>query len=450
MYEQLDRDSLPSQTKLSRHAGRLLVPTLFLMLLIAACVAYDGFDQYQTDPIVPPDTMVAVSAAYVIESVNSAAQQIRDKSGNYVTNMAIPLGHCMYAGADDLRIRYDKISGRWFGAAFNTSEWCLSVSTTGMPNGTYYQYSFPATPDSQTTCNPDFPSIGFSTDKVLLGGGRCFVVISKAAILAGANPLPSQYFASGSAQVNQHPFAAYSLSTYQHDAFVASFDFTVNPLQRIRVWRIRGVPGQGSGASAVFADVVVPGPLPPPVDAVQRGTSTQIAMYFVGTRVLDAVFKDGLLWTASNSGCVPPGDSSRRTCATVLRIRDLEVDPFQPHMEGEYQFAANAGSYTYFPAITIDAAGNLITVFNRSSASEYISVYGSGVHGNTLLATSQVAIWHSSGPYNQSRFGDISGAAIDPADETTAWVAAEYVKDVTHFGTLVSQASKAICGAQCP
>jgi len=69
-------------------------------------------------------------------------------------------------------------------------------------------------------------------------------------------------------------------------------------------------------------------------------------------------------------------------------------------------------------------------VFNGSSSSQYISVY----RNMQLMKTdppgtleTPVQIYAGKAAYTESaRWGDYSGAGIDPYDDTTVWLAGEY------------------------
>jgi len=67
---------------------------------------------------------------------------------------------------------------------------------------------------------------------------------------------------------------------------------------------------------------------------------------------------------------------------------------------------------------------------NRSSSSEFASVYASGRLTADPLNTFETPILLKSGvgPYTPfaNRWGDYSGASIDPSDATKVWVAGEF------------------------
>ena len=86
------------------------------------------------------------------------------------------------------------------------------------------------------------------------------------------------------------------------------------------------------------------------------------------------------------------------------------------------------GSYFYYPALSIDGAGNLEVVYGYSSAKVYPSLY---VTGQTASSTRNVL----NQPVNLTlggavertpRYGDYFGVADDPSLPSTFWVAGEY------------------------
>jgi hypothetical protein len=110
-------------------------------------------------------------------------------------------------------------------------------------------------------------------------------------------------------------------------------------------------------------------PFTQPADAEQLGTSAKIATN--DKRVLDVAFRDGNVWVALHQGCTPPGDTERRSCLRFLEVGGgfLLTQDFT---------VKSIGDYYYYPAISLDLEGNLISVFNRSSNSEYASIYVTG------------------------------------------------------------------------
>jgi hypothetical protein len=143
--------------------------------------------------------------------------------------------------------------------------------------------------------------------------------------------------------------------------------------------------------------------------------------------LLDAVFRDGSpgsLWIAANDGCTPQGDTAPRSC---LRLIEVSIASGKPTVSQDFDYSAS-GQYFYYPAIRTDDTGNLIVVFNGSSSSKYISVYGSVQKTTDTADTLEppVLLKSGSGAYTESaRWGDYSGAGIDPSNPTV-WLGGEY------------------------
>ncbi len=90
------------------------------------------------------------------------------------------------------------------------------------------------------------------------------------------------------------------------------------------------------------------------------------------------------------------------------------------------------GAYSYYPAIQTDASGNLIAVFSESSSSEYAGVWASGQGTSDGLHTFRNPVVLQSGQNSYTpfanRWGDYSGAALDPSNTAVVWVAGEYAR----------------------
>ena len=147
-----------------------------------------------------------------------------------------------------------------------------------------------------------------------------------------------------------------------------------------------------------------------PPNAPQLGSSTLIDTN--GSFLVDAFYQNGHIWVAANGGCVPAGDSKTRSC---LRLVELNVAG-APSVAQDLTFGEK-GEYYYYPAIREGSGGNLVAVFNRSSATEYVGVYASGQLAsapNTFQVPTLVKSGETSYTISPPRWGDYSGASRDP------------------------------------
>jgi len=160
-----------------------------------------------------------------------------------------------------------------------------------------------------------------------------------------------------------------------------------------------------------------------------------------GTAVESTAWQDDSLWLAGNEACGPAGEPTSRICLRVIEVR---TDTFEVHQDITY--GADDASYSH-PALRPDRDGNLYVVFNSITSTEPLSVRVTGRAATDPLNTLQPSVVLRAGRGNPvgTRFGDFSGAAVDPADPTRVWVAGEYLRSITlsgdsaDWGTVIAQ-----------
>jgi len=101
------------------------------------------------------------------------------------------------------------------------------------------------------------------------------------------------------------------------------------------------------------------------------------------------------------------------------------------------------GVNTYFPAIGIDANGDLFMTYNQSSSSQYMSMYVTGRvpsdAPNTMEAPVEVQAGNTT--LSPGRAGDYNGIALDPSSSNSYWATAEYALSgaAASWGTWIAQ-----------
>jgi len=92
------------------------------------------------------------------------------------------------------------------------------------------------------------------------------------------------------------------------------------------------------------------------------------------------------------------------------------------------------GEHNWFPDIHVDASGNMVLAFNRSSSTQYVGIEYSyrmaGDPAGELRDPQELQI--SNGPVTGSRYGDYSGVDADPARLGHFWSANEYIQGGWH------------------
>ena len=412
---------------------------------------------------IPPDTQVAVGPGHIFEAVNDHvriwSRQTNPPSVIYDNGLGAFFAVDFFTYLiSDPRVRYDAASGRWFVSVVtlgfdslfqSIGSWRLAVSKTSDPTGTYTLYVA-----SFNDAFPDFPSLGFNDDKLALTGdaftistqqflGSEFLVLRKSDLIAGANAPAQQFFAPPQAVESIQVAESLSSTSTLYMAAVS----TGNPTSTLQMWSINGLPGPGGGLAVTTAALPMQTTLVTPADAAQAGSATLIATN--DARLLNVVYRNGSLWMAGNTGCVPAGDNALRSCLHFVQVSTATATVGQEITFGE------SGEYYYYPAVEIDASNNLVTVFNRSSISEFASVYtsahnvtdGAGTLQTPILVKLGLAAYDPSP--NPPRWGDYSGAAADPFDgNASVWIAGEYTRSDggADWGTWIARVS---AGATC-
>jgi HYDIN/CFA65/VesB-like, Ig-like domain len=411
----------------------------------------------------PPDTNAAAGPDQVVEVVNLALQ-IFDKSGNPLAgpvslNSLFRLGNNF---SSDPKVRYDPGSQRWFISMLSLNMPSASTSTTGqidlavsnssdLSNPTWTIYHFP-TPSNL----PDQPDIGFSADKVVVaangfaclsaanggcnaGGstGNLFFIIDKADLTSAASSPRAQFFPPGQdpstfsiQPARMMPGTSPQPTTLYMAAVVPdSSNF-------IHVFTVEGLPNSSTvQITPLSINSLLDPPLPHQPSGVLQNNDND-------NRLQDAVWQDGSLWVSANSACTPAGDSSPHDCLRFIEVLTNGGAGMEVNQDFDY---GTPGTDYYYPAVALDQSDNLVSVFSRSSSSEYPSVYFASRLQSDPLDSMSYPVLIESGQANYlstyHRWGDYSGASVDPTDGSQVWVGGEYATAATspNWGTWIAE-----------
>jgi len=434
----------------------------------------------------PPDPQVAVGPDHIVEMVNTLGR-ISGKGGSEVRTFPLVDFFIVPAGYldSDPRVLYDALSGRWFAAyiSFHDSiistdegELELAVSETSDPTGAWDIYA-----STFTDTLPDYPSLGVTNDKVTISfnlfdidappgpaapgclpaTGFCgaqTAVLQKSDLLAAADVVTAVDLGPDVTRATIR--AARSLSGV-NDQYLAAWSLFAS--DRMLVLRITGTPDAGDVTEAsADALTTLNHEAPPP----SRTAGVEECIYYGegGEQhldpppciesgdggMLDAVWRDNVLWTSSTAACTPGGDATTRACAHLVEV---ETDG-APSVAQDIMFGA-PGEYYSWPAVTTDAAGNLFVSLTRTNTTVFAEARATGRRAsdppNMMGASMSLRagdLVHTSG-----RWGDYLGAATDPDAPGCVWLAGEYAKSTggSDWGTYIAALSyDASCGAAPP
>jgi len=150
-------------------------------------------------------------------------------------------------------------------------------------------------------------------------------------------------------------------------------------------------------------------------------------------RFLNAVWENGEIWTADGTNCTPAGDSPR-DCLDYVEIAATSAGVVGATLTNQLNPISFTGTDLFYPAVSVDAAGDLFTVFDESSTTMFPSIMAATVPAGGTALSSFTSL-HTSLTYYDPRswfaaacdtegcrWGDYSGAAQDPANPKDVWV----------------------------
>ncbi len=330
------------------------------------------------------------------------------------------------------------------------SEVLLAVSQTSDPTGSWNLYDL----GKSTGVLQDQPFLGVSDDKVTISVndigpppteaflGSTTYVVNKGEADAGGTPHMTTFGAAPLFDSYFRPSPVRSTSSTTTQYVVA------NDKPSLDVMAITGVPSATTSASRTTTSLSITSTTTPP-NAGQPNFGPPIATD--DDRTLEAVWQNGVLWVGANDGCTPSGDFTERSC---LRLIELAAPTSgTPSVTQDFDESATGGDL-YYPGVALDQSQGLYVPFSFSDTS---SVYPSGL----VLALSggsptagrvdglQSGALYNGLPFETSarRWGDYSGAAIDPSNPAAVWVATEFgggdssIGPGTNWATQLSEVS---------
>jgi hypothetical protein len=420
-------------------------------LAVTVLRQFEGLDNadnvaFGGGPTVPPDQNLGVGPSQIFEMVNTTGRVFSKSTAGIQATFSLRSFFGVAAGLDESHphVVFDVLSGRWFAVylEFKTtlperSSIILAVSATNDARGTFCTYRL-GNPTTETFLQ-DFPTLGLSNDKVVvaynaiqfplatqtaLGAG--YYAVNKSDLLLCNPALQVQRVPPDPTRSSPWPSLA---QTNTNQVFLAMSGF-----QALRVVTLTGIPGIGGVFEA--SRTLTVRDWDPPEDAQQLGSP--ILLETGDIRVRSAVWRSNSLWVAGNEGCEPPGDLVTRSC---LRVIELRTDTGT--IRQDLTFAGAAGDYFYYPAAAPDAGNNLFVVFTASSNTAFPEARVTSRLATDPLNTLQPPTLIQIGVAAQTisaRMGEYSGAAIDPSDPSTVWVAGEYIKTTGgDWGTWIAQ-----------
>jgi IPT/TIG domain len=446
------------QTTRAHSAPAIATATDKLAAFSGASQGLDVSQHGNDQAVAPPDQGLATGPTDVVEAVNSTID-VFSRAGALLGSddinafVTVDPNHFV----SDPRIIYDASSQRWWltvtevGNPFSCTNFAspvllaVSASSNPLPFSSWLVYALPFS--TSGTFLGDQPGLGISSNTLAVSWndidchgnflGADINILQKTDFEHNSGANADAPFVSPSAFGSQ-PVQSYGSTTTQYvvvnDSDCAPSVCT-NPV--IEVDGFTGTPEANNVAVHQSFLTMTPTAvdntyfgLPP---AQQSGTSTTLNTD--DDRFLNAVWEGGMIWTAGGTECTPSGVP--RSCLDYVGVTASSTGVVNPTVN-QINNVGVSGSYLYYPSVSVDAAGNVFTVFVESSSSTFPTIMSATIPAGGSALSAFQTVHASTGFYNPPsgacmsiastnacRWGDYSGAAQDPSNPNDVWVAAE-------------------------
>ena len=421
-------------------------------------VVQKGFQGFPMGNSIPPDPIMAVGPNNVIVMVNTSFR-IFDKAGTILKTITAQNFFNTIApgtGPNDPQIIYDHFANRWVmmwmtSPTATDHKHLFAVSENSNPIGNWYQWSTSAISvgDSLTPNWGDYPALGYDSVALYLTS-RQFSLSAGTYAYAKLRIIPkAQLYANTAATITYSDFWDFrdpelnvafdglrptNAYTYNNKAFLFNLS-PVSPGTYMTMWTL----SDPIGANALFTtDKIIINQFLSPPSPQQLGGGTPVLESGGRNIRANVIYRDSALWLVHS---VASGLNNAYSA-----VRYVKVNAYSKAKLEDVAFGA-AGYWYLYPAIAVNKNQDLMVTYSRTGLSEYVGAYISGRKKNDPAGLStSVTMKEGAGNYvltyggTRNRWGDYSGIAVDPADQTTMWAHSEYASGVNAWGTWVSSA----------
>jgi hypothetical protein len=438
----------------------------------------------------PPDTSGAVGPTQFLVGVNGRLRTFDKTTGarDGVLNADPDVFFASVANGQptySLRVRFDRLSSRWFVTALNfsptlTDNRVLVAVSSGatISNATiwtfwYFEHDLDF-PTGDTGRFFDVGTLGMDANALLVGGnlfddmdvyqGTSLHVLRKSAVVSGPG---GDLAASGNVIAYRNltgtptgtgPFTPQGADNLSDDAPTASWVIGVdNVLPVTSQLVLREITFSAPGAwppIAISANTVLAIPteaLPLSVPHLGNTGGADGELDALDDRLFDAQLRDGHLWTAHNVAVDAAGTGSDSGDRDGARWYEIDVTGGSPSVVQSGTLfdgaASNPRSY-WIPSIKVSGQGHAAIGASAAGAAEHANAVAAGRLASDPAGTLQTPSLYtaSATSYNPvadpgppRRWGDSSFTSLDPNDDMTLWTIQEYCDAADSWGVRVAQ-----------
>ena len=434
----------------------------------------------------PPDCMGAVGPTQYVVFVNGRLVTFNKTTG--VADGVLNADPDVFFGSvvngsytSDPRVRYDRLTGRWFLVIINVStpNRILIAVSDGANAGaitpstvfTFFYIPIDTTPPTiSSTCLADYPTLGLDANALYIGANNFCgsvvqsfnstdgYVVRKSSIM-GAGPMVVTAFRGLVPSASSAgPYTPQGVDNFDPAAtegyFIGVDNLAYGKLQMRRVSNPGGTPSISANISITVPTTSAP--LLVPHLGNTGGNSGRLDG--IDDRLFAAHIRNGRLWTAQNIGVTNTGLASGTRTRNGSRWYELDVPAGSGTptvVQSGTVFQASASNTTdqrhyWIPAMMVSGQGHVAMGFSVAGTLERINAATVGrLTGSTLGAMETPELYTSSSTaYNPPsdpggsggrRWGDYSYTSLDPLDDMTMWTVQQFCDATNSYGVRVAK-----------
>ncbi len=420
---------------------------------------FEGLDILDGGGWIPPDTIVAVSEAKVLEAVNVALRlSLRGGAAPLTQSFQEFFQQSPTAFLFDPKVYFDRLSGRFFVIILSVSDAPqqsfihLAVSRGSNPDGLgaddWCKYKINALREGSWA---DYPGLGMNENWVAVsvnnfsfagdgGFNSAFIhAIPKTALVNNTQSCPAVTLRGFRPATDAQGATAFTVQPAQHyttnglagePLFFVSAQLLLGGSSSYGVWRL-----SGEGAAATLTKLNVSGAFEyavPPTAPQLGGDDLDTG----DTRITQAAFRDGSLWAVHGTACAI-GEAPNESC-----VRAVEFTPTDAGASIAFQQTFGSSDwYGFWPGIAINERGDVVAPFQRSRADRFLDTAYSGKLAAAAIfdpirtfKLGSCTLFNDPLDTGVNRTGDFVGAQTDPLDDLGFYVAGEFTGPVSIFG----------------
>jgi hypothetical protein len=432
-----------------------------------------------TESSFPPDTMGVAGPSEFVIALNGRIRSFDKATGAVgALNADLDVFFATVRGPDftgDPRIRYDRLSGRWFVTcitdALTNTPILLAVSNTGTINGstawTFYSFQTNTVPPAgDAGSSADYETLGIDANALYVGvtifdfiegfAGSTAFVIRKSSVLNGG-PIVVTAFRNltGGDSFGTGPGVPHGVDNYDPAATEGYFIGTDNASFGTLILRRVSNPGGTPSISGNIAITVPETDLPIPVPHKGNNDPFSGKLDSLDDRLMAAHLRNGHLWTSHTIGVDNTGSSAGTVTRCGSRWYDIANLSGTPVVvQSGTVFTANTFNVTtdrhyWIPTIMVSGQGHAAMGFSTAGTNEYINAATvgrlatdpSGTMQTPVLYTNSTTTYNPFGddgsPDGVRRWGDYSMTTVDPSDDMTMWTVQEFCNAANSYGVRV-------------